>query len=122
MSNYQARSQSCAKISRPCPCAIRSIPYFHSLINIRFLFDLSRELLLEDALEGDSVSGELADALTELLDGHLVLVEVESEDGLVLDVSLLLEIEGRSLGSIELLGDIVVGVEEVLEEVGLLTS
>ena len=77
------------------------------------------ELLLDDALEGDGVGGELADTLTELLDGHLVLVEVEAEGGLVGDVGLLGDVEGRGLGSVKLLGNGLVGVEEVLEEVGL---
>jgi len=39
------------------------------------------ELLLEDILEGDGVSSELADTLAELVDGHGVLVEVEAEEG-----------------------------------------
>lgn len=50
------------------------------------------ELLLEDVLEGHSIGGELADTFAELLDGHLVLVEVEAEVGLVVDVGLLLEV------------------------------
>lgn len=80
---------------------------------------LRRQLLLEDVLEGDGIGGELADTLAQLLDGHLVLVEVESEEGLVADVGLLLDVEGRGLGSVELLGDGIVGVEELLEQVGL---
>lgn len=44
------------------------------------------ELLLEDILEGDGVSSELADTLAELVDGHGVLVEVEAEEGLVVKV------------------------------------
>jgi len=44
------------------------------------------ELLLEDILEGDGVSSELADTLAELVDGHGVLVEVEAEEGLVVEV------------------------------------
>ncbi|KAI6752918.1 hypothetical protein HG531_005087 [Fusarium graminearum] len=43
------------------------------------------ELLLEDALEGDSIGSELANTLSELLNSHLVLVEVEAEESLVLD-------------------------------------
>jgi hypothetical protein len=78
------------------------------------------ELGLDDALEGDGVGSELADALAELLDGHLVLVEVEAEHGLAVDVRLLLEIERAGGGGIELLGDGGIRVEEVLEEVGLL--
>ena len=77
------------------------------------------KLLLEDALEGDGIGGELADTLTELLDGHLVLVEVEAEEGLIVDVGLLLEVQSSGLLSVELLGDGLLGVEEVLEQVGL---
>lgn len=80
---------------------------------------LGGELLLEDTLEGDSVSSELADTLSELLDGHLVLVEVEAEGSLALDVRLLLDVQGRGLRSIELLGDGLGRVEEVLKQVGL---
>lgn len=77
------------------------------------------ELLLEDTLEGNGVSSELADTLTELLDGHLVLVEVEAEEGLIVDVGLLLEVQSSGLLSVELLGDGLLGVEEVLKQVGL---
>jgi len=77
------------------------------------------KLGLDDVLERDSVGGELADTLAELLDGHLVLVEVKAEAGLVVDVALLLDVKSAGAGSIELLGDRVAGVEEVLEKVGL---
>lgn len=80
---------------------------------------LRRQLLLEDVLEGDGIGGKLADTLAQLLDGHLVLVEVESEEGLVVDVGLLLEIQRRGAGRVQLLGDGLVGVEELLEQVGL---
>lgn len=79
------------------------------------------ELLLEDTLEGNGVSGELADTLTELLNSHLVLVEVEAEEGLIVDVGLLLDVQSRGLGSVELLGDGLLRVEEILEQVGLYT-
>jgi hypothetical protein len=79
---------------------------------------LGLDLLLDDALEGDGVGGELADALAQLLDGHLVLVEVEAELGLVVDVRLLLEVKAGGAGGVELLGDGLLGVEEVLEQVG----
>lgn len=77
------------------------------------------ELLLEDALEGDGVGSKLADTLAELLDGHLLLVEVEAEGGLVLDVGLALHVAGGSLGGVELLGDSLVAVVELLEQTGL---
>lgn len=47
---------------------------------------LRRQLLLQNVLEGNSIGSKLADTLAELLNSHLVLVEVESEQGLVLDV------------------------------------
>lgn len=80
---------------------------------------LRGQLLLEDVLEGDGIGSKLADTLAQLLDGHLVLVEVESEEGLVVDVGLLLEVQGRGAGSVQLLGDGLVGVEELLKKVGL---
>jgi hypothetical protein len=80
------------------------------------------QLRLDDALEGDGVGRELADTFPELLDGHLVLVEVEAEVGLLVDVRLLLDVERGGAGGIELLGDGGVRVKELLEEVGLWTS
>jgi hypothetical protein len=76
------------------------------------------DLLAEDLLEGDGVSGELADALGELVDGHGVLVEVETEEGLVLEVALLLDVELGDVLSLELLGNRVGAVVELLKEVG----
>lgn len=78
--------------------------------------NLSSNLGLDDVLEDDGVGSELADALTELLDGHLLLVEIESEDGFVVDVSLLLDVEGRGGGSVELLGDSLLGGAERLKK------
>ena len=77
------------------------------------------QLGLDDALEGDGVSGKLADAFPKLLNGHLVLIEVETEAGFVVDVSLLLNVERRGGGGIELLGDRLGRVEKLLEKVGL---
>lgn len=83
---------------------------------------LSLNLGLDDILQRDSISSELADTLTELLNSHLVLVEVEAEGGLVVDVGLLLNIESGSTLGVELLGDGLGGVHELLEEVGLLAQ
>jgi hypothetical protein len=82
---------------------------------------LCLNLLAEDVLERDGVSGELGDALAELLDSHLVLVEVEAECRLVVDVALLLNVERVGVGSVELLGDRLGGVVELLEQVGLVS-
>jgi hypothetical protein len=83
---------------------------------------LSLNLLAQDVLERDSVRRELGDTLAELLNRHLVLVEVETEVSLVVNVRLLLQVERVSLGSIELLGDCILGVIELLEQVGLKMS
>lgn len=83
---------------------------------------LRRQLLLQDVFEGDGISGKLADTLAQLLDGHLVLVEFESEEGLVIDVGLLLDVQGRGAGRVQLLGDGLGGAEELLEQVGLKKS
>ncbi len=77
------------------------------------------DLLAEDVLESDGISSELGNTLTELLGGHLILVEVEAESSLVVDVGLFLDVERVGVGCIELLGDGVGGVVELLEEVGL---
>jgi hypothetical protein len=80
---------------------------------------LCLNLLAEDVLERHRVGGELGNALAQLLDGHLVLVEEEAELGLVVNVRLLLKVERAGLGRIQLLGDIVLRVVELLEQVGL---
>lgn len=77
------------------------------------------DLLTEDVLEGNSIGGEFRDTLAELLGSHLVLVEVEAEGSLVVDVALLLDVKRVGLGSIELLGNGLCGVVQLLEEVGL---
>ena len=82
---------------------------------------LCLDLRLQDVLEGDGVSGELGDTLTQLLDGHGLLVEFEAEQGLVVDVAALGNVETGGAGGVELLGDGRSGVEEILEEVGLHT-
>lgn len=80
---------------------------------------LCLDLLAQDVLERDGISSEFRDALAELLDSHLVLVEEEAELGLVVDVALLLDIERAGVLGDELLGDFVGGVVELLEQVGL---
>ena len=83
------------------------------------LYNLCLDLLAQDVLEGDGVGGEFRDTLAELLDGHLVLVEVEAEVGLVVDVGLLLDVERAGVLGDELLGDVVLRVVELLKQVGL---
>jgi hypothetical protein len=76
-------------------------------------------LLLQDALQCDGISSELADTFAQLLDGHLLLVEVKAEQGLVVDVALPLDVEAAGLRRVELLGYGGGGVVQVLEEVWL---
>ena len=52
------------------------------------------------------------------MDGHGVLVEVEAEEGLVLEVALLLNVELGDVLGLELLGNRVGAVVHLLEEVG----
>jgi len=76
------------------------------------------DLLAEDLLEGDGVSGELADTLGELVHGHGVLVEVEAEESLVLEVALLLNLKLGDVLGLELLGNRVGAVVHLLEKIG----
>ena len=62
----------------------------HSLVVGTNLFvglhPLSRELLLQQVLEGLTILSELLDALVQLLEGHGVLKQCPAELGLVVDV------------------------------------
>lgn len=53
------------------------------------------------------------------MDGHGVLVEVEAEQTLVVEVRLLLDVEAGGGRTVELLGDRLLAVVQLLEEVGL---
>jgi hypothetical protein len=48
-------------------------------LNMHLCVDLG----LENLLEGDSISSKLRDAFSQLLNGHLLLVEIEPEKSLV---------------------------------------
>lgn len=61
-----------------CTLKKQRILYCHALSRL--------DLLLEDVLERLGISSKLGDALAQLLDGHLLLVEVEAEERLVVDV------------------------------------
>lgn len=80
--------------------------------------NLSGQLLLQDGLESLGIGSELADTLAQLLNGHLVLVEVEAEGGLVGDVGLLLNVQRAGVRSVQLLGDGLGRVQQVLQQVG----
>lgn len=77
---------------------------------------LCADLALQDVLKSVGIGRKLADTLTQLLNGHLVLVKVEAEQRLVLDVALLLKAERAGGAGIELLGHIGLGVEELLKQ------
>lgn len=81
--------------------------------------NLSLDLGLQHALEGVSILAEALDTLRQLVDGHLVLLEVLVVRRAVADVGLLLDVEGGSSGGVELLGDRGGAVVELLEEFGL---
>lgn len=66
---------------------------------------LCLNLLSEDILQRNSISSKLADSLPQLLNSHLVLVEVEAEIRLVVDVAELLDIEGAGGRGVKLLWD-----------------
>lgn len=93
------------------PCVVDNS---HDPTTLRLL-----NLLPQDALQRDGVGGKLADALAELLDGHLVLVEVEAVQWLVLEVMFPGDVEGLGVGGVEFLGDVLGRVVEFFEEVGL---
>ena len=77
------------------------------------------ELLLQVILERNSISSEFADTLTQLLNSHGILVEVESEVGFVVNVGLLWEVQALSVCGIELLRNGFGGGLQLFEEVGL---
>lgn len=80
--------------------------------------NLSLDLLGKKLLEGNGISSELGDTLTELLNTHSLLVEVEAEISLVVEVFALLDLKLGGISSVELLGNGLGGVVEVLKEVG----
>jgi len=61
------------------------------------LASLCLNLRLKDILKSHSISSKLADALPQLLNCHLVLVEIEAEVGFLVNVCLLLDIERLGL-------------------------
>lgn len=81
--------------------------------------NLSLDLGLENVLEDNGIGGELGDTLAELLDGHGFFVEVEAEESFIVEVLALGDVERGNVGSVELLGDGVGGVQEILQKVGL---
>ena len=87
---------------------------FWKLVNLSLL-----NLLLQDTLQRDCVGGKLADALTKLVGCHGVLVEVEAEEGFVVDIRDLLDVKTGGCTGVEFLGYVVLAVVEVFEEIWL---
>jgi hypothetical protein len=82
--------------------------------------NLSRlKLLSQDTLQSIGISSELANTLSQLLYCHGVLVEIESESGLIVDVGLLLDIQRLCLLCVELLRDSFGGSLQFLEKIRL---
>lgn len=79
--------------TRPDP-----VPYYDYLSLLRL------DLLLQQLLQGDGVRRELGDALAQLLHRHLVLVEVEAEERLVVQVAALGDVQRRRARRVQLLG------------------
>ena len=50
-------------------------------------------LLLKDTLESDSIGCEFRDTFSQFLDSHCLLIEVESEERLIVEVALLWDVE-----------------------------
>ena len=79
--------------------------------------DLSRDLFLEETLEGLAVLSEFPNTFGELVRGHLVLEKGPAKLGLVIDVGNFGDRVGLGgSSSIEFLGDFLVGVLELLKE------
>lgn len=74
---------------------------FHVTVRLPYLLGYTK-LLLDDVLQLLSSGSEARDTFTELLNSHLVLVEVKAEEGLVLKVLLLGKVEGLGIFCTEL--------------------
>lgn len=75
------------------------------------------DLLPENALQCDCIRRKLADTFSELLNRHLLLIEVEAEQRFVVDISALGNVQLVGIISEQLLGHLVCRVIEVLEQV-----
>lgn len=79
---------------------------------------LSLDLLLKEVPQGHGIGSELGDTLTQLLNGHGLLVEVEAESGLVVEVLALGDVQTGGTGGVELLGHGGGRVVQLLQQVG----
>lgn len=93
-----------------------------STFSLQFWRALSAlNLLLKDTLESDSIGCEFRDAFSKLLDSHCLLIEVKSEERLIVEVTLLWDVEALCVAGDKLLWDLIGRVEEILKVVGLQT-
>lgn len=80
------------------------------------------DLLCQDILQLHRRGRKGRDAVTQLVNGHLLLIELESELGFVIEVFLLLDVEAVGVVGLELGGDRVSAVVELFEESGLVST
>ena len=73
-------------------------------------------LLLQNPLQRHGIRRKLRNPLSQLLNRHRLLVEVEPEERLFVDVRLLWDIEGGGVFGVKLLGDFVGAAVEGFEE------
>lgn len=90
---------------------------FPQPLHPKYLFLLN--LLLEDILERNRVSCEFRNSLSEFLNRHGLLIEVEAEERFVFKVSFLLNVECGCAFRVELLLNFIVGVVKIFEEIRL---
>ena len=76
-------------------------------------------LLPKYALKSDGIGCEFRDTFPKLLDSHCLLIEIESEERLIVDVALLWDVEVLCVACNQLLGNLVGGVVQLLEVIGL---
>lgn len=74
-------------------------------------------LLPQDALQRNRISSELADPLAQLVHRHRLLVEVESEQRLIVEIALLLNIQALRLIPNQLLRHLVLAVIQLLQKI-----
>ena len=112
---------NCKRLNWICKTAAICFLFVHEFITLQPLLSIRHlcldELGLDDLLKSLGISSELGDTLTELLNRHLVLVEVEAEERLIVEVRLLLDVQGVCGLSLQLLWDGVLGVLELLQKV-----
>jgi hypothetical protein len=93
-----------------------------SLTSSRSRADLQPHLLPQSRLEGIGILGELLDSLSKLLSGHLIFCKITSEGRLVIEIRLRGDVQRGSILRLELPGDGLLRLGELIEESGLHVS